>query len=236
MQKPLAVSVLLALILSAFLPADARAQRQVEYGVKAGYSSASVDALLRESVQYVSGASAGAFVEWRVHGPFSLVGQMQYVQRGYVRAMTVASLRTLVGRKVGENPDDRIQARRRLHYLSFPLFVRGEYGLEATPSSLYAVVGPRLEVLVGVDAEEFTVEGDSYSIDRVLENYRKYVIGASVGLGAEFGLGATTVGIEFVLSEDAFASVPESLSFEADYYLRDGLQNLTQELLVSVKF
>jgi hypothetical protein len=139
-----------------------------KHGVKLGLTLAA-QSFSRGTSSYVTGRrvgiNAGYFVEWFDASMISVVTQLEYAQRG----QRDVYVQTFEGRTW--------MTTSRLDDLSLPILAK--LSTKEKVTSVYAVVGPRIDFLVGsqTDAEEFRP---------ILNEFKKVILGASIGGGMEF--------------------------------------------------
>ena len=134
----------------------ARGRADTEYGLKAGgcraerhlsYTQQGEGLVTLEHVR--GGLCAGFFVRWRGASPLSLVAEAQYVQKG---------IDGFTGHRV--------------NCLCFPLL--GRYDAHLGPGSLYAAVGPRMDMYLD------TIQSEPRDLERV-------DFGVDVAVGCQLG-------------------------------------------------
>lgn len=142
------------LLVAAFviwLPFVAHAQFLKNVGVKFGVNSSS--ARLDDTSNSFeietgrrTGVQAALFAEWFNAPSFSLVTQVEYVQRGFSEEQFITT-------ENSPEPVAKAKANSRLDYVSLPLLVK--LRLPEVNSGPYLVVGPRVDFLVNRVAGEF---------------------------------------------------------------------------------
>ena len=170
---------LLALLSVLVAPAPASAQIVDRIGVKGGLvSTSATDGRDLLDPERRTGWSAHLFAERDLSSFLSVVGEAGYTQRGFVE--------TIEERGPDGTVEQTSRANTRLDYLTIPVFAKLKY--EFTALRLYALAGPRLDVLVGREAGVF--EFESAPVDQVKSDLAS--IYTSPVLGATFGLGVST--------------------------------------------
>lgn len=169
----LSVIALLSLL---FAVAPASAQIVDRIGIKGGLvSSSASDARDLLEPERRTGWSVHLFAQRDLWPFLSLVGEAGYTQRGFVE--------TIEERDPDGTVEQTARANTRLDYLTIPLLAKLKH--DFTALRLYALAGPRLDVLVGREAGVF--EFQSAPVDEVESElaslYTSPVLGATVGLG-----------------------------------------------------
>jgi len=160
-----------------FAVAPTSAQVVDRVGLKGGLVSASASGNLGPlDLERRTGWSATLFAERDVLPFLALVGEVGYAQGGFVE--------TMEERGPDGTVEQTVRANTRLDYLTIPVLAMLEY--DFTAMQLYAMAGPRLDVLIGREAGVF--EFQSAPIDQlesdVVSGYTSPVLGATVGFGA----------------------------------------------------
>ena len=164
-------AALLTIVVVFALPDPSRAQWVDSYGVKVGVVSASAADNL-DTFDRRTGLTASLFAERHLLPYLSLTAEVGYVQRGFVETQVE---RTATGEVVGV-----VKANTRLDYLTIP--VMAKLGYHLTPALLYAMAGPRLDVLLGREPGVF--EFSSITIESIIADaYGSPAVGMTIGVG-----------------------------------------------------
>jgi hypothetical protein len=161
-------------LLFAVVPTSAQVVDRV--GLKGGLVSASASGNLGPlDLKRRTGWSATLFAERDLLPFLALVGEVGYAQGGFVE--------TMEERAPDGTVEQTVRANTRLDYLTIPVLAKLEYDFRTM--RLYALAGPRLDVLIGREAGVF--EYQSAPIDEseseVVSAYTSPVLGATVGVG-----------------------------------------------------
>ncbi len=184
-MKKCAFIAMLVLLLAAQEHADAMSVRS--YGVKVGlvragqtWDYSGVLSHLKLFDEQRSGISAGLYVEWLDLPVVSLVTGAEYVQRGCRGSIRLTS-------EGGPTPIATSTYNPGLDYVSFPILLKVRYGFSA--GSVYALVGPRYEVLVS---------RHSSGVEVVFDRVKSEDYGLTLGAGVEVANIVTkSIGVEF---------------------------------------
>jgi hypothetical protein len=153
---------------------QSQAQLIKGYGLKIGLTSAD------QKLKYSSftgdtkrriGFNVGGYVEWLDIPFFSVLTEVEYVQRGMGQEFTITTEDSPEG--IGKKT-----LYTRLDYISIPVLAKAT--LPGTIISPYIVAGPRLDILLGYKSDE-NAFNDLYG------KFKKNIFGGTVGLGAETG-------------------------------------------------
>ena len=161
----------LTVVVALTLPQSSHAQLLDSYGVKVGAVSASATDNL-DDFDRRTGLTASVFAEKRLLPYLSLTGEIGYVQRGFIETQTE---RTAPNEVVGT-----VEANTQLDYLTIPVMAKLEYGL--APATLYALAGPRLDILLSRDAGTFEFSSSTFE-SQVADAYGSPAVGGIVGVG-----------------------------------------------------
>lgn len=173
---PMKMLRFLALLLPLLVGLDAQAQIQLDYGALVGFSAA------RQSPgdDARTGFNFSAFIE-AAPIPFAAVAlETAYVQKG----------QTFDGPLTQPDDDgvpvviDRGTFTLGLDYLSVGLAVKPSFPLGTPGASVYAVAGPRVDVLLN---EKLLFSGDEEDVRFTIEEHESTVWGYDVGAGLRFG-------------------------------------------------
>ena len=131
-------------------------------------SSAVTDNLAGQT-ESLRGLGVAAQVKWRVGRPVSACLEVAYLPRGVRQELRDRS---------ADGRSRTVTANTRLHYLSIPVFIHA--GLEAgsSPVTLYALLGPRVNVLIGSSSGSFSFSDGDVSAG-LANRYDGVTIGAS---------------------------------------------------------
>lgn len=172
----LSYALTLLAVLTVFTTDPAMAQIVDRVGLKGGLlSSSATDNLDQFDLERRTGWSALLFAERDLLPFLTLVGEGGYAQRGFTE--------TLEERSPSGEVEQIVRATTRLDYLTLPVLVKSSYGLSAM--RLYALAGPRLDVLVGREAGVF--EYESAPVDQlkseIADVYTSPILGVTAGVG-----------------------------------------------------
>lgn len=172
------IALLLWAVASLSIPAPGHAQIVNRFGVKAGIVSASASAEFSADVsgdqfERRTGFSASVFAEKRVLPFLSVVGEVGYVQRGFVEKLDHYIQRGVV---LAERYRS-VKANSRMDYLTIPLMVKLNHRLEH--AELYATAGPRIDILLNRETGWF----DLPDFDARHRSSTAYHYGSSVAGG-----------------------------------------------------
>ncbi len=149
------------------------------YGIKAGgtlsiQENEMVPGKLFTSDDYV-GFNVGAFAELFDVPVFSLVTEMNYIQKGFKGNLSDMYYRRILSWK------------EKIHYLNVSLLAKTR--LESEIFSIYLLLGPRVDFKLG----ESNNSAESPGFD-----FKNYLMGLKIGLGAEINLSVTRMLTEFI--------------------------------------
>ena len=168
--------LLLALLLIVVAPISSQAQLIDRVGLSGGFVSAhATDNMDQFDLDRRSGWTAAAFVEKRVFSALSVRSEVGYIQRGFVDTRE-------------EIDDDGtllaiIEAETQFDYLTVPLLAKLAYN--ASPASVYALAGPRLDILLNRDAEDFEFTNSPPVESEIADFYDSVALGSTIGIGIE---------------------------------------------------
>ena len=196
-----------------------------QFGARAEVISSAVTDNLAGQTESLRGLGVAAQVKRRVGGPVSARLELAYLPRGVRQELRDRSA-DVRGRTV--------TADTRLHYLSLPVFIQA--GLEAgsSPVTLYALLGPRLDVLIGSSSGTFSYSDGDVSAG-LADRYDTLTIGASGGLGVAVDAGAVTVTGEVLQHRDITAPVDQGSTGRGTLTL-DALRNVATGVSVGVQW
>jgi Outer membrane protein beta-barrel domain len=172
--------ILSVLTILSFCSSQSNAQFLKAYGIKFAVTSSNQ---IRDYTSFTTdskrrtGIDVGLYAEW-LNNPFlSIVTQLEYCQRGSGENYTYTNEST---------PDigTTVTLYDRLDYLSVPVLAK--FSMLSEPIRPYALLGPRLDFLVG---EQTNQPG----LKALYHNFREPVVGGTVGLGGEFNSGLPVV-------------------------------------------
>jgi len=190
--------LLFALIVVA-APASSQAQFIDRIGLSGGFVSAhATNNLDQFDLNRRSGWTASAFIEKRALSWLSVRSEIGYIQRGFVAAQEeIDEDGTLIS---------VVEAETQLDYLTIPLLAKLAYDTSA--ASVYALAGPRLDILLGRDAEDFEFS-DGLRVENELAGfYESTAFGGTVGIGVETHLSPMRLFIESRYDMDVTESSP----------------------------
>jgi hypothetical protein len=166
-----------------------------------------------------------AQVKRRIGGPVSTRLELAYLPRGVRQELRDRS---------ADGRSQTVTADTRLHYLSLPVFIQA--GLEAgsSPVTLYALLGSRLDVLIGSSSGTFSFSDGDVSAG-IADRYDTVTIGASGGPGVVVDAGAVTVTGEVLQHRDITAPVDEGSTGRGTLTL-DALRNVATGVSVGVRW
>ena len=194
------ISALLLIVIAA--PISSQAQLIDRVGLSGGFVSAhATDNMDRFDLNRRSGWTAVAFIEKRVFSALSVRSEVGYVQRGFVDTRE-------------EIDDDGtllaiIEAETQLDYLTVPLLAKLTY--DASPASMYALAGPRLDILLNRDAEDFEFTSSPPVESEIVDFYDSVAFGGTVGIGIETDLLPTRLFVEGRYDIDFTDSFPSDV-------------------------
>ncbi len=169
------ITSILFLLASIVFLDNVHAQTIKAYGVKFGISFADQQF---ESTAYVKtakrqkGFDAAVFTEWSSSSLFSLVTQLELAQHG-----SIIHVSQLVEFGHGP-PNSDTDVHNQLRYLS--ALVLGKFSLGKQSATPYALIGPRLDYLLGYSS-------DYHLLDDAYSQFKKVTPGASAGVGCSSG-------------------------------------------------
>ena len=226
-SAPAVVAILLLSIflLSGLETQTAQAQPTLHYGARVEAISSAVTDDLAGQTESRWGLGAAVYLQRRVGGPVSARLELAYLPRGVRQELRDRSA-DVRGRTV--------TADTRLHYLSLPMFIQA--GLEAgsSPVTLYALLGPRLDVLIGSSSGTFSFSDGDVSAG-IADRYDTVTIGASGGLGVAVDAGAVTVTGEVLQHRDITTPVDQGSTGRGTLTL-DALRNVATGVSVGVRW
>jgi hypothetical protein len=109
------------------------------------------------------GFNAGVYVEWLALPIFSVLSEIEYVQKGFGEEFNITQNDPTVIATATEY--------RRIDYVSFPLL--GKFILPLNSTNLYILAGPRADFLVAYDP----------NFSSIYKDFKKTMFGASFGIG-----------------------------------------------------
>jgi len=196
-----------------------------QFGVRAEVVSSTVTDNLAGQTESLRGLGVAAQIERRVGGPVSARLELAYLPRGVRQELRDRS---------ADGRSQTVTAETRLHYFSVPVFIQA--GLEAgsSPVTLTALLGPRLDVLIGRRSGTFSFsDGDRPA--GLADRYDRVTIGASGGLGIAVDAGAVTVTGELLQHRDITAPVDQGSTGRGTLTL-DALRNVATGVSVGVRW
>ena len=177
----------LLLILLVFSSHQTNAQVLRTYGAKFGITSSDEVrdySTFTPTTKRRTGFNFGVYAEWFDLPIISIVTQLEYSQRGFGDNFLYTD-------ETGPQSGKILTLYDRLDYLSVPLLAK--FSTTFAPIKPYALLGPRFDILIGRKAD---IPGE----DILYDNFKKPVLGGTVGIGAELNSG-----------------LPVTLSLEARY-------------------
>ncbi len=171
-QRLLSVLLFIGII----APTSGQAQLIDRVGLSGGFVSAhATDNIDQLDFDRRLGWTAAAFVEKRVFSALSVRSEVGYIQRGFVDTReeidedgTILSI---------------IEAETQLNYLTVPLLAKLAY--DVSPASVYALAGPRLDILLHRNAEDFEFVNSPPVENEIVDSYDSVVFGGTIGFGVE---------------------------------------------------
>jgi hypothetical protein len=125
----------------------------------------------------------------------------------------------------------------RLHYLSMPLLARVGGGLGTSPITVYALLGPRVDLLVEHGTEtssSFDLFYDGAVAGDLADRYDETTLGASGGIGVAIELGEMDLTVEVLQHRDLTPPVDRGGASLFAYTL-DPLRNLATAVSVGIE-
>ena len=166
-MKRLSLILTTVLLLSSMVVAT-----NISYGFKAGLAFSNQDFKYQTDLDigpdYRLGFQGGAFAEFALTPNFSVQANVQYVPAGF---------KTEAEETTEANPEGTgkiLTIKPRIDYLSIPVLVKA--GMPSGQVSPFLIVGPRVNIQVGIDKSYMTPAYDYL---------KKVSIGLTVGAGAE---------------------------------------------------
>lgn len=213
-----AITLLLTFVVALALPTTSHAQVIDRYGVKVGVVSASASNNLSFDISthedYTSkdfgrrtGLAVWIFAERQVLPFLALAGEVGYVQRGFTETPLEYYYRGVMPVDYAATAAD---ASTRLDYLSVAVMAKSGYDLARM--RLYALAGPRVDVLLSIEAGEFSTP--EYTLDSksaYVRGYESWAVGGTFGAGMLVDVGLR--GRLLLEARYAF-DVTDSLSWE----------------------
>lgn len=146
-----------------------------KFGLKGGFISAgqkyNFSITTDPEIVRRSGFGVAGFIEWFDHPVFSVVTQVEYVQKGMGSTFGV----TTPG---SPTPTGTVTLYNRLDYISLPVLVK--LSIPAGSATPYAIAGVRIDHLLGF-------ESDEGAFDILYERFDRNLPGATIGAGVELG-------------------------------------------------
>ena len=151
----------------------------------------------------------GGFIELFNYSNFNLLIESHYVQKGMIFE---AGITDVNGNNIG-----KIVYNNRVDYLSFP--VLGKLSYKFNNSSYYILIGPRIDMLLGYDSENY---------DSVYDEFKSIDLGGTLGFGYEFSLISSKSFLFEIIYSPSFTN-----SYDTDLLT---VKNNSFELLTGIKF
>ncbi len=182
------------LILFLFSISSTSAQFIKNYGIKTGLVISHQDWNYSLSLGFKPsfepdnklGINIGVFAEFLTISNFSIISELNYIQKGVHEETPVSTLEHPEG--TGETIDWKLN----LYYLNISILAKEKYNLGViTP---YFFLGPKLDYEIGKSA--------MYGSGSFFNDFDKYRLGIKSGLGVEFKILSNTFLAEFVYDLD----------------------------------
>ncbi len=163
-----------------FCSSQSNAQFLRSYGVKFAVTSSNQ---VRDYTSFTTdskrrtGINVGVYAEWLNNPLFSIVSQLEYCQRGSGERYAYTNESAPGGATIVTLYD-------RLDYLSVPVLAK--FSMLSDPIRPYALIGPRLDFLVG---ENINQPGPH----ALYHDFKEPVVGGTVGVGTEIRPGLPIV-------------------------------------------
>jgi hypothetical protein len=226
-RSHICISLFVLALLNSFLAVPPTSAQLVDrFGLKGGLLSANPSGNVGPlELERRTGWSATLYAERDVLSFLALVGEAGYVQGGFVE--------TMEERESDGTVEQVVRANTRLDYLTIPVLAK--LNVDVAAVQLYALAGPRLDVLIGREPGVF--EYESAPIDQreseVVSAYRSPVLGATLGVGA-----STSEVLPGTLMVEARWAPDVTESFETEMFVdapRD-VRNNAVVLMIGVGF
>ena len=150
-----------------FLPIIINAQNIKSYGLHLGVNFSKHDykgfLILEDNLKRRIGFTGGLYVEWLNSSIFTIVTQIEYLQRGEGNQITKTD--------INGNPAGTVTTNSRLDYLSFPVF--GKITIPIQTKSIYTMTGIHYDILLG----------HSEFMENIYSKLSTKVIGGIIGIG-----------------------------------------------------
>ncbi len=220
-----AILLLGTVFLNAPLTKPAWSQPVLQYGTRVEVISSAVTDDLSGQTESRWGLGAAVYVQRRVVGPVSVRLELAYLPRGVRQSFRDRS---------SESPGRRVTADTRFHYLSLPVLFQAGASAGSAPITLYALLGPRLDILIGSSSGTFSFSDGAVSAD-FADRYDSTTIGVSGGLGVAVDVGSVTVTVEVLQHRDLTASVDEGGTNLVNTTV-DALRNVATSVSMGVRW
>ncbi len=202
--------ILLACIISGFTFLNA--QLINSYGLKSGLCLANQDWYYTSpfslDTQNHFGLSIGGFLELFNYSNFNLLIESHYIQKGVIFEITRTDE---YGIYIG-----KFEYNNRVDYLSLP--VLGKFAYKLKRSSPYILIGPRIDIFLGYDSENY---------DSVYDEFNSIDLGGTLGLGYEFNIFGTHSFLVEIRYSPSFTN-----SYDTEYLT---VNNSSFEFLAGIK-
>jgi hypothetical protein len=171
-------------------------------GLSGGFVSAhATDNMDQFDLERRSGWTASAFIEKRVLPALSVRSEVGYIQRGFVDTQEeIDADGTLLSVVESETQFD---------YLTIPVLAKLVY--DTSPAAVYALAGPRLDILLNRDAEDFEFSDGTLVESEIADFYDSTALGGTVGIGVETHLSSLHLFIESHYDVDFTDSFPSDV-------------------------
>ncbi len=167
-------TVLFIVLITLVVSTETRAGLLKKTGMMVGYNSSQIR--VKEISDYAlprSGFGVGLFVEWMDRSVFSILSQLEYVQRGFIQEQ--------IETDVDGSFIQRVRAKSRLDYFEIPFLLKMQP--LKLPLNPYLVAGPRFAFLLFRENGKFEFSKVTYE-SRVAENFNDFSVGFVIGGGA----------------------------------------------------
>lgn len=191
------IAPVLCIFVMLLLPLSSHAQWIDHFGVKGGITASSAsDNMDQFDLERRSGWRGSAFAEKELLPFLSVRSEVGYTQRGFVESTAEVDV---------DGNETPLEATTRFDYLTIPLLAKLEYGVGA--ASLYALAGPRVDILVGREAGVFAFSGGDIESE-IADFYDSTAAGGTLGVGVSTQMLPAQVFIEGRYDVDLTDSFP----------------------------
>jgi len=226
-SAPAVIAILLLniVLLSGLETETAQGQPALQYGTRVEAISSAVTDDLAGQTESRWGLGAAIYLQRRIGGPISVRLELAYLPRGVRQSFRDRS---------SESAGRRVTADTRFHYLSLPVLVQAGASAGSAPINFYALLGPRLDVLIGSNSGTFSFSDGTVSA-RLADRYDSTTIGFSGGLGVAVDVGSVTVTGELLQHRDLTASADEGGTNLVNTTV-DALRNVATGVSIGVRW